>query len=246
MRKRHPENTNIKLHYSPIWEGLSVLARPDQPLSQSYLSALRSTLNQALQEHPRTCVMHFIARLPCGWQGPFGGLADRFIQSLRAQIEADLKRKRRQGKRVHDCHVRMIWCREFGVEGQPHYHIAILVNRDAYSVLGKVGGRHEPDYPWWLEEDEAAVNMAERIQRAWSRGLQISPVLGRPLIHFPDNAVQLVSRNSPSFLDSYRAVFRRLSYLTKVNTKVYEDGYKNFGCSRDRAVSFYREALSHE
>lgn len=235
MRKRHPENTNIKLHYEPVWEGLPVLARPDQPLSQSYLSAVRSTLDQALQEHPRTCVMHFIARLPYGWQGPLGGLADRFIQSLRAQIEADLKRKQRAGKRVHDCRVRQIWCREFSETGQPHYHIAILVNRDAYSVLGKVGGGHEPDYPWWMEEEQAVVNMAERIQRAWSRALQISPVHGRPLIHFPDNAIQLVSKNSSSFLDSYKAVFRRLSYLTKVNTKVYEDGYRNFGCSRDPA-----------
>ena len=130
MKKRHSSNTNLQLHYEPVWEGLPVLARPDRPLAVNYLKPIRSTLDRALNEHPRTCVIHFVARLPYGWSGPKGGLASGFIKSLRSQIRCDLKRKRGQGKRVHDCQVRMIWCREFGGEGQPHYHIAIMV-RDA-------------------------------------------------------------------------------------------------------------------
>ena len=233
MRKRHPENTNLKLHYTPEWNGLPVLARPDQPLTENYLTAVRDLMDRALAQHPRTCVMHFTARLPYGWQGPRGGLADRFIASLRSQIDADLRRKSKQGKRTHECRVRQVWCREFSEEGQPHYHIAILVNRDAYSVLGRVAGSQEVDCPWWLWEEEAVANMAERIQRAWCRVLQLTSQQGRALVHFPRNAVQLMSRSEPSFPDQYQAVFRRLSYLAKVNTKLYEDGYKNFGCSRD-------------
>lgn len=233
MKKRHSDNTNITLHYDATWEGLPVLARPDRPLAVNYLEPTRSVLDRGLAEHPRTCVIHIVARLPYGWQGPSGGLANRFIKSLRSQIKCDLERKRRQGKRVHDCHVRLIWCREFGVEGQPHYHMVILVNRDAYSALGRIAGQPEPDYPWWLEEEQAVVNMAERIQRAWCSALSIFGRQGAGLVHFPRNAVQLIDRGSPMFSVQYAEVFKRLSYMAKVETKLYDDGCRNFGYSHD-------------
>lgn len=233
MRRRHPDNTNLKLYYEPVWRGLPVLARPNQALAENYLESIKSTLDRALEQHPRTCVIHFTARLPYGWQDPSGGLADRFIASLRAQIEADLNRKRRQGKRVHDCRVRQVWCREFGDGGQPHYHVAVMVNRDAYCTLGKFGTQPEPDYPWWLGEEQAVPNMAERILRAWSRALHLTLEQGRGLVHFPRNAVHLVSGRQDLNIEEFHAVFRRLSYLAKVNTKIYEDGYRNFGASRD-------------
>ncbi|MDF1822240.1 MAG: inovirus Gp2 family protein [Alcanivoracaceae bacterium] len=229
MKKRHPDNTNITLHYDATWEGLPVLARPDRALAVNYLGPTRSVLDRALAEHPRTCVIHFVARLPYGWRGPSGGLANRFIRSLRSQIRFDLQRKRRQGRRVHDCRVRHIWCREFGVEGQPHYHMAILVNRDAYSALGRIAGQPEPDYPWWLEEEEVVANMAGRIQRAWCSALGITALEGAGLVHFPQKAVQLIARGSPMFTEQYARVFRRLSYMAKVETKLYDDGRRNFG-----------------
>jgi protein GP2 len=233
MNKRHPDNTNLSLHYDSTWEGLPVLARPDRPLAVNYLESSRSVLDRALAEHPRTCVIHLVARLPYGWQGPSGGLANRFIKSLRSQIRFDLQRKRRQGKRVHACHVRLIWCREFGAEGQPHYHIAVLVNRDAYSALGRIAGQPEPDYPWWLEEEQAVANMAERIQRAWCSALGLTKGQGAGLVHFPRNPVQLISKESSMFAEQYKEVFKRLSYLAKVQTKLYEDGHRNFGYSHD-------------
>ena len=30
----------------------------------------------------------------------------------------------------------------------------------------------------------------------------------------------------------YHEVFRRMSYLAKVETKLYDDGHRNFGCSQ--------------
>ena len=30
----------------------------------------------------------------------------------------------------------------------------------------------------------------------------------------------------------YQGVFRRMSYLAKVDTKLYDDGFRNFGCSQ--------------
>ena len=233
MKRRHSDNINLKLHYASTWEGLEVLAKPDRPLAVNYLKPSRSVLDLALAEHPRTCVIHAVCRLPYGWKGPSGGMANRFIKSLRSQIKFDLQRKRRQGKRVHRCHVRHIWCREFGGDGQAHYHIAILVNRDAYSVLGRIDGEPEPDYPWWLEEEQAVNNMAERIQRAWCSALGISARQGIGLVHFPRHAVQLISKESPVFALQYAEVFKRISYLTKVETKLYDDGHRNFGYSRD-------------
>jgi len=232
MKKRHSSNTNLKLHYQATWEGLPVLARPDRPLAVNYLKSIRFALDRALNEHPRTCVIHFVARLPYGWNGPLGGQSNGFISSLRSQIRCDLKRKRGQGKRVHDCRVRMVWCREFGGEGQPHYHIAIMVNRDAYSALGRIAGQVEPDAPWWLEEREAGSNMAERIQRAWCSALGLTERQGMSLVHFPDNSVQSITGSPVVVTTDYAEVFKRLSYLAKVETKLYDDGHRNFGRSQ--------------
>lgn len=233
MRKRHPDNPNLRLHHEPEWQGLPTLAKSSGPMVENYLESIRSTLDKAVNQYPRTAVFHVIARLPRGYSGTLEGLPERFIASLREQIQADLKRKGRTGKRVHDCHARMLWCREQKSSPRPHYHIAVLVNRDAYASLGRIQGRPDMDTPWWLVEEEGAVNMAHRIQRAWESAIGFDPGTGHGLVGFPPRPVQLVNANQSDFGEQYAAVFRRLSYLAKAETKVYGHRGRNFGYSRD-------------
>ena len=74
--------------------------------------------------------------------------------------------------------------------------------------------------------------MAERIQRAWGRTLGLTGSQGIGLVHFPDSPVQLISKGSSMYTAQYHEVFRRMSYLAKVDTKLYDDGFRNFGCSQ--------------
>ncbi|WP_157908224.1 YagK/YfjJ domain-containing protein, partial [Escherichia coli] len=86
----------------------------------------------------------------------------RFINALKARIDAYQKRKYREGKRVHSSTLHYAWAREFGeLKGKKHYHLLLLVNRDTWcSALGVDAGRydtlaHFPDKPAvWLERDD--------------------------------------------------------------------------------------------
>ena len=73
--------------------------------------------------------------------------------------------------------------------------------------------------------------MAERIHRAWCSALGISERQGAGLVQIPANPVQLVAMGSPMFTVQYEEVFKRMSYMAKVETKLYDDGHRNFGYS---------------
>ncbi|WP_434218423.1 YagK/YfjJ domain-containing protein [Escherichia coli] len=52
----------------------------------------------------------------------------RFINALKARIDAYQKRKHREGKRVHPTTLHYVWAREFGeCKGKKHYHLMLLV-----------------------------------------------------------------------------------------------------------------------
>ena len=61
----------------------------------------------------------------------------RFINALKARIDAYQKRKHREGKRVHPTTLHYVWAREFGeCKGKKHYHLMLLVNRDTWCRAG--------------------------------------------------------------------------------------------------------------
>ncbi|EMM1255409.1 inovirus-type Gp2 protein [Klebsiella pneumoniae] len=42
----------------------------------------------------------------------------------------------------------------------------------------------------------------------------------------------ILDKNKPSFIFDYHDLLKRLEYLTKVDSKVFGEGDRNFGCSR--------------
>ncbi|HCH1623312.1 TPA: inovirus Gp2 family protein [Vibrio parahaemolyticus] len=215
-------NNNLTIWLEDKYKGLEVLNK--YGLYEQYLRAIYGVLEKATREHPRTTAIRFDLHLPgvMGWSDmpcEYGTeVITKFMESLKAQIKADLVRKKREGQRTHLCTVRYIWAKEISKANQPHYHVALLLNKDAYLGLG--------DYR------SVRDNVAGMIYRAWASALKYGHNQVMGLIHFPYNPYYHLNSNGLAYKQQCNEVFKRLSYLAKRETKLYGARTKNFGCSR--------------
>ena len=141
----------------------------------------------------------------------------RFIDSAKAKLEADRVRKQREGIRTYRCPLFIIWAKEYSELGKCHYHICLLFNKDAYYHLG--------DY-------EREDNLRGMITAAWYSALGLHLDDCPELVHFPDNCRYVLDSNASDFQEHYQGLLERLDYLTKVESKVFGEGDRNFGCSQ--------------
>jgi len=223
MNTRLKTNTNLTLFTDRYYHGIKVQTSHG-PLVLNYLESMNQVLQNAVYDHKRTLAIRVDLRLPGGINCPDVPLAydnsviSRFIESLKAQIKADLIKRRRLSKRSFPCSVRVIWGAERDSSMNYHYHIVILVNNDCYRDLGDITA------------DKG--NMAARIKKAWASALQLELRETTGLVNFTDNGVFWLDVNSQSYNQDYCNLFFAISYLAKAKTKHYGDGTKSFGCSR--------------
>lgn len=219
---RFPGNRNLHLHNADTFQDLPVMVEKG-PFIYEHLEALWRTINLALDQYPRVLAFRVDLRLP-----RFVGIPDdaytnrvisRFIESFKAKIEHNRDKAHEQYRYAHDCRVRYVWAREVGWGGRPHYHLLILLNRDAYYTVGRL----QPQRP----------NMISRMQEAWASALKCEVDQVGGLVEIPKNAEYRVDRNvRPGNVDQLPDLFRRASYLCKAATKRYGEGAHGFGCSR--------------
>ncbi|BEM02015.1 hypothetical protein SM14VA2_44270 [Serratia marcescens] len=198
-------------------------------LNQNYVKRIHDTITKSLAEYPRVMILRVDLRLPEIETGAYKsdpGIVTRFIVSLKAQIEADLLKKQHAGKRVHSCHVRYIWVREFNNFGKKHYHVALIFNREAYAYPGS----------YTSTDGEYTHNLAMMIMEAWVRALGLNSVVNHqqyyPLVEFPTNGYYHLSKNHNEFSNQLSLSIDRLNYLAKEYSKDNSDGQRNFGCSQ--------------
>ncbi|MGP4986454.1 inovirus Gp2 family protein [Pseudoalteromonas nigrifaciens] len=198
-----------------------VLAREEQPLIRPYLDAIQKVMDNAITEHKRTFAVRVDLRLP-----DYSNTVDlnsndvctRFIASLTAQIKADAIRKKREGKNPHPSSVRFIWAREKNTAHKQHYHWVLLFNKDRYHCTGKI--------------DIGNDNLFTRITAAWASALSLPFNEALRLVHLPKNAHYYLDANNTNFTADYSSLYRRASYLAKLNTKQYGLGQRCFGYSQ--------------
>jgi hypothetical protein len=186
------------------------------PFYTAHLDKLYSVMHSSLAAHPRTAAFRFDLRLPSEYHYVNESrLIDRFIASLRSQIEHSRKKAKLANKYPHDTGIRYVWAREFTLDGRPHYHFVLFLNYDAINSFGLF--------------EEGRDNLYNRIVKAWCSALDIKyfqQISG--LLHVPDNAIYKLCRDDAL---SMVAFFYRASYLAKTKTKI--DGSKHsFGGSR--------------
>lgn len=220
---RHPGNMNLRLHHDNTFEGLPVIVRKG-PFIEQYLSRLKRTIEQALDEYPRLLAFRVDLRLPAAYDlstdVDSNAVISRFLDSFKAKIRHNRFKARERYKFAHDSQVRYVWTREEGQRERPHYHLLILLNRDAFYGLGKL--------------DSTADNMISRMQEAWASALGMPVEHARGLVHIPVDPVYRVDREpkDPKKADRLPELFYRASYLCKAATKRYGNGHWGFGTSR--------------
>lgn len=195
-----------------------------------YQGAIAETLDCALQAYPRITVirvdLHFpmmdeYGDMPNCFPNTEGSPITRFMNSLNAKLKHDQHRKIGQGIRVYPNSLRYIWVKEL-VDGYlPHYHCALIFNKDAYYHLG--------DY------DLNIPSLRTMITTAWYSALQLEldPIIDTgPLVHYPENCRYCLNREALSFSDDYNTVIERLNYLAKEYSKHYSSNYRTIGYSQ--------------
>ncbi len=217
---RHPDNTNLTLtlkdedHY----RGLPLMSNKG-PFIREYLDRLYQTCDRALTQYSRVFAFRFDLRFPVGIDTPDYGYAnqviERFIASFRAKINYNRDLARQENPYAHDSTVRFLWAREQGMGESQHYHMAILLNYDAFCALGKFEAGRD--------------NMFNRLEEAWASALSLPREWVSGLIHIPENPTYVMHRND---LGSQAEFFHRASYLCKSATKTYGGGVHGFGASR--------------
>ena len=196
------------------------------PINETYLNRIKETINKALNEHPRTIAIRADLRLPDFHDGDNPAyfvrsdheVISRFFASFKAQLSHDQKKRRQSGVRVHHNTLRYVWVRENNQEHKKHFHILIFLNKDTYRFIGE------------YESSKNAI--ANMIRKAWTSALGLKPGDSNHLVHFPENPFYILNKNNTNnFTSTYDSLHYRASYLAKIETKDYSDGFRCFGCS---------------
>lgn len=215
---RHPENTNLSLYCAPTFAGRPLLVS-SAPFVSEYLNRLDTTIKRSLDQYSRVFAFRVDLRLPANIQLPAcaytNQLIERFIESFKAKIRHNRRMALLNNPKAHASQVRYVWARELGIHGLPHYHLVILLNRDAFAVLGNFKSNSD--------------NIFHRLESAWASALNLSVAAIGGVVHIPDNPVYYLDRGQS---EGQNELFKRASYLCKAATKAYGDGQHGFGCSR--------------
>ena len=210
-------NQNLTFYDETTYQGLPIQIEHGQ-IVKDYLDRTFGCFQKATDQYKRVCMMRFDLHVPENYYSSAllsNNLISKFLASLKSKIQHSQARSRKEGHRVHGTEVRFFWCRESSSFGRIHYHVVLLLNHDAYAFMG--------------DFDLKSGNMYSRIHEAWASalGMYIMDILG--LVHIPENPVYQIRRDDAA---SFNSAFHRASYLCKVESKEYGQGFHSFGSSR--------------
>jgi len=216
---RHIGNKNLTLHFGNAYRDLPILEHQGAFIRE-YLACLYNTLYRTLADCPSVFAVGVDLRLPLGVPLPDYAQTDEvielFFESLNAKVKHNRRKAKQKNKHAHDARVRYVWARERSGWHGYHHHGAILVNNDAFTMLGCFASD--------------GVNMFKRLEEAWASALGLPVEAVRGLVSIPDKACYWIRRDD---LQSQAEFFQQASYLCKAATKIYGDGAHAFGASRD-------------
>ncbi|MFS7309335.1 inovirus Gp2 family protein [Rahnella inusitata] len=194
---------------------------------------MSETVDKALADYPRVMAVRFDLRFPdeedrmdCPtryYDAP--DVISNFIASVKSQIKEDVKRKRKAGKTTLTCKVRFVWVRELNHdETKHHYHVLLLLNKDAYPWPGKI--QTEPMFNFY--------SIYQIVINAWIRAIKRDDheKNHHGLIHLPIRGFYSLNRNKPHFETDCQALTQRAMYLAKEFSKDHSDSRRNLGCSQ--------------
>lgn len=201
----------------------------DKPIDERILARLGGVLDNAFAAYRELTLIRLDLRfanaeqlpdMPVCFQHTDPEVITRFIASLKSQVAEQAKRKQRQGIRTHPCKLRYLWVLEQHESVLPHYHLILVLNKDAHAFLGRVRGNQ-------------STGLVRLIQEAWCRALGLSYDEHCSLAHVPEMACTYLSRAEVSVRSKcYWEWLHRACYLAKLYTKFTGYARRSFGASQ--------------
>lgn len=215
---------------------IALLPRSYGQINVDYFKELTDVIETAHSASPRLTAIRVDLRYPASLLGgdmPCMALVDRedkitrFFKSLRAKLSVLLLKKHKAGLRTYPDNLHYVWAREQCGSEHPHYHILLLLNKDAFYHLG---------------DFKSLDSLAGLIIQAWASawglharipGYQDDLALFARAVHFPTNGVYHLNVNSPAtqYEDDWLKLVRRVGYLAKTRDKDIQSGWRSFGSS---------------
>lgn len=194
-----------------------------------YRDRIKQVIDDSLKEYPNTMILRVDLHDPIDTENldnPFfqpridSGAISRFTSALKAKLWHDkhIKTQRKEWPDTRHSNLRYAWVREYTKNGKRHYHLILCFNQDAYYHLG--------DY------DLSRNTLRTMITTAWYSALGIPIDDSGKLVNYPSNGKYLLNRRRNNIEQTYNDLMNRVDYMTKVRTKIFGDGDRNFGCSR--------------
>ncbi|WP_017429371.1 YagK/YfjJ domain-containing protein [Vreelandella jeotgali] len=221
--KRHPLNPKLRLHYEHTFHGAPVFQHPAAPLVTNYLETTWRVLHDALDARLRTLAirldLRFPQRMPAGPMHADNACLSRFFTALQRELKAAHTR--------YQPDLRYVWCREQNNSDKPHYHLLLLLNYDAFRLLGHFapcadGQYHQP-------------NLYHRCVRSWQDAIGMHGQSMQGLVNVAQDQLTRaygVHRLDRGDIEAFRTVFCISSYLCKLYSKPVGTGVRGFGSSQ--------------
>jgi hypothetical protein len=221
---------HLKQYKDKTWNGVT-LEQKHAPYITQYLERMEQTIDKALSQYQRSLMVRVDLHYPLWYDSQYDdALIKRFIASLQSQVDASLKRKAktRSDNRLLNCDLRYVWVKEQAWSNNPHYHMALFFNNDAFHISGF---KHNGYLPFGSIESQNLMGM---IMRAWVSALGIESHEGEGLVYIPVNPAYILDGSISKGLDEMlrKSVYKRLSYFAKYNTKMLGTGQRSFGASQ--------------
>lgn len=225
---------------------IAALPKSYGQIDANYFEELIDVIQFAQCRHPRLTAIRVDLHYPASLLSndmPRMSLVDqsdkitRFFKSLRAKLSALAERKQKAGLRLYSHDLHYVWVREQCASESPHYHILLLLNKDAFYHLGE-----------YTNPDSLAGLIIQAWASAWGlharlAGYDTDLALFAKVVHFPNNGIYYLNVNHPvaRYEHDWMELVKRVGYLAKTATKDIQSGWRSFGSSlttRSRKINF--------
>lgn len=218
---QHPQsihfNSNINRYVQASPHNLHAPLIKDTP--QYYLDQIYDTLQKALDQYTRIFVIRIQLKYPYLLVKPedelTNALVQRFTTLLEERIKYHMKKVGEPHQQVDDIAVRYSWAEDRCKEGGPRYHLLLLLNANAFRMLGY--------------SNRGLECMRGRLVSVWADTLGLAAIRCSGLVHVSKRAIASV--DSARLSAEMHHISWSCQFLSRVAAKRHGYGIRSFGCS---------------
>lgn len=156
---RHPLNDKLRFFHAETYCGYSVMQHSKGPLVENWLEQSLLTLQSSAQHYRETFIfradLHFPVGMPRLPMHDDNQVLTKFWRLFRYELQT--------ANTKYPTQLRYLWAREQANSDKPHYHLMILLNKDAFDSLGMFSPDEYGSY--------SRRNLYHRMMRSWLKAI---------------------------------------------------------------------------